>query len=477
MSSNVSPEPTEKESAENQPPAHGKRRLSRFQFGLRSLLVITLLVGAMVGILARRIALAQRQREIVTRLLEAGFVVQYDHGARDGAVAPSRPDDGVNFWQKLDFWHNVSQIQSIYFVPNSPQTMRLIAELPHLEKIEFVVGFQDGAELPHFPRLACRKRLRLLRIGNFPLQRGDLIHIGECQSLASLEIRVEEDSSRQLAALDRLQQLASLRINGPVRDEGVAAWQHLARLEVLQLDDVQQVSGESLAALLLRNPGLRRVELGKANCTAEVCDALGQCRSLTQLSLPEAQLGDDGLTRLRGLRLLAGLDISRTQVHGMAFDGIDSFAGLRQLSAEGTPISDDGAFLVGRLPQLRSLNLSHTKVTDVACEHLSRHDLVTLNLANDNITDRGINSLHCERLAKLNLYETSVTARAFASASQWPSLELLILGKPTNSEDDLERVLQIPLLKKLYAHGEFSPEFQLRYSKRFAQGWTKEWTE
>jgi Leucine-rich repeat (LRR) protein len=195
------------------------------------------------------------------------------------------------------------------------------------------------------------------------------------------------------------------------------------------------------------------------------------------LSLPEAQLGDDGLTRLRGLRLLAGLDISRTQVHGMAFDGIDSFAGLRQLSAEGTPISDDGAFLVGRLPQLRSLNLSHTKVTDVACEHLSRHDLVTLNLANDNITDRGINSLHCERLAKLNLYETSVTARAFASASQWPSLELLILGKPTNSEDDLERVLQIPLLKKLYAHGEFSPEFQLRYSKRFAQGWTKEWTE
>jgi Leucine-rich repeat (LRR) protein len=204
---------------------------------------------------------------------------------------------------------------------------------------------------------------------------------------------------------------------------------------------------------------------------------LGQCRSLTQLSLPEAQLDDEGLSKLRGLRLLAGLDISRTQVHGMAFDGIESFSGLRQLSAEGTPIDDDGAFLVGRLPQLRSLNLSHAKVTDVACEYLSRHDLVTLNLANNNITDRGINSLHCERLAKLNLYETAVSARAFAAASQWPSLELLILGTPTDSEDDLERVLQMPMLKKLYANGEFSPEFHLRYSKRLARGWTKEWTE
>jgi hypothetical protein len=458
-------------------PGRAKRGWFRFQFGLRSLLVITLLIGSAAGLLSRWIARANRQREIVSKLRDAGCRVQWDNGLARGETIGWGNAEGNYFWQKVDFWHNVTQIVNFDSGPDAPETVRMIAELPCLQKIEFLLDYQEDAKIPPLPQLACRNQLRLLKILNAPLRLGDLERIGECQSLASLEIRVDRRSSLELASLNRLEQLLSLRIEGPVEDKPVAAWDRITRLEVLHLADTQAVSGESLAELVRRNPGLRRVELGNPYCTPELCEALSQCHSLTQLSIPWAQIDDEGLTKLRKLRQLGWLDISYTRVRGTAFDGAESFSGLHQLRAAGSIIDDQGAFLVGRLPKLRAVDLSHTKITDEACKHLSRYDLVTLNLARNSITDFGINALHCERLAKLNLQDTEVSARAFASASQWPNLERLILGKPVNSEADVERVLEIPTLTKLYANGEFSPEFYQRYSKRFPRAPATEWSE
>jgi hypothetical protein len=396
-------------------PVSTRRNGFRFQFGLRALIVLILVVGVASGILARCIARAKHQHEIVEELTWHRSLAKYDHGAKQGRGEYAA--QGKYFWQQIDFWHNVIEVESDFFVPMQAHELKRIAELPALERLE--LRLDDRAAGSPLPRLACRNRLKHLRIWN-RLCAGDANRIAECTSLTSLAIRVDAQSERELRVLDRLSNLTSLSILGQVTDEVLSEWKHMTNLKDLLLDDVSAISEPVLTSLLRRNSDLINIQLRSANATIPVCEALGECGSLKSLSLFQSTLNEDGLSKLQGLGLLENLSIPYTDVTGNALSGANSF------------------------PQLRHLDVAGTKITDT---------LVT--------------KIDGELIEELILAETEVSPAPFRDASRWPNLAFLSLGKPAGSEAELEQVLQLPNLQRLLADGPVTLAFRQRHDGRY----------
>jgi hypothetical protein len=459
MTTSVLPEPV----AEALPAPKRSRR--RFQFGLRTLLVVMLLAGALGGILARWIALAEHQREVVSKLIDEGMVVHYDTGTPRGQFAKQMADEHY-LWQKVDFWHKVVRLEPV--TQMTPRKMEAVAQLPDLKELE-IIYFPNDKVIPLLP-LACRDHIERISMADQPLRPGDLSEIGKCRSLTSLRIAVEKNALGELENIGHLEKLQTLDIKGPLSENAVSQWQPITRLEALFLADTRDVSESTLATLVRRNPSLRFVRLEKlGGRITEICDALSHCQELEQLWLSESDLDDANLAKLRGLPKLAILSIGGTRVRGTAFEGAGSFAALIGLSAAHSPIDDQGVFHVGKLPQLQSLNLMRTRVTDAACQHLSGTKLGMLNLKQTAITDQGIRALHIDTLQDLNLLGTDVSPRPFAVTAQWPSLRTLTFGKRAESEAELEEVLKIPTLSTLNADGPITPEFYRRHRGVFNQ--------
>lgn len=422
-----------------------KRRGWRLQFGLRTLLVAMLVLGVGGGVLIPWMARAKRQREIVSRLRSFAAKIRYDNGVVMGYQTSSATDSPF-FWQQIDFWHNVVAVEDVSYFSLS---IKLVAELPDLETLTIELPpILEDPPAP-FPQLACRKQLEHLKIADF--QPGDADAIAELEALTTLEVTVYDASTREFVALDRLERMTSLYVEGSIADEIFASWQHITKLETLSIQHItrleepananrSRVSGKTLAALIRRNSALRTVTLPPVDGTLEICEALADCPALTKLLLGDSDLTDEGLAKLRGLTQLAVLSVANTQVDGSAFDGDGGFSGLDHLRADGSQIGDRGAELVAKLPQLRLLNLSNTKVTDAGCAHLGQSSLVKLNLNYNKVTDLGASALRGELIEELYLKETDVSPRPFASPSRWPRLNLLVLDEPAEDETELEKL-------------------------------------
>lgn len=447
---------------DSQSPTRATRSRRRLQFGLRTFVILTIVLGAGIGMVTRQILRANRQREIVSLLLSDGFAVGYDN---EETRSQPRYLGWRGLWQDVDFWHNVVWIES----PNTPWvkpgTLKMIGELPDLERLELSLPYEDKPAALH--PFACRRRLKALSLRGRALQTGDLELIGACRQLMSLEICIGDRSSGELGVIRHLQQLRSLRVDGPLVDESVAAWEQFPRLEELHLDGARHLASKGLADLLRRHPTLRQVELIRLNFTLEICEALRDCRSIERLDLSQSELEDEHLAVLGELPKLSKLDIGHSEVTGTAFDGTGRFPALVELSARGSKIDDSGVALLAKLPKLKNLYLSQTRITDVACDFLGRCDLSKLALSYNPVSERGIGALRNERLEELYLEGTEVSPRVFAAAVDWPHLKILYLSKRAADEAELESVLENPELVRLYATGPISDEFAQRHQARF----------
>lgn len=446
------------------PAARTQRSGWRPQFGLRSLLVLVLFFGALGGLASQLVVRTRRQQEVVNHLIGAGCFIHYENNWAKGAKTPL--PDGPYFWQQIDFWRSVWIVaDNSRFVEHSPETLQMMAELPELRTID--VSFTPGSSAIPLPPLSRLKHLQNLRLTHHVLQPGDVGRIAECPTLETLQIEVDDASCHELAGLDALPRLGMLRIRGPLNDDAVAAWQHMARVSTLDLDNAAGLSGPRLADFIRRNPGLQLVYLTRAHCTVEVCDALKECRELKQLWLKDCELNDEGLVALRLLPKLGDLHVGGSQVRGSSFKGAGSFPALHSLTAAGSQIDDEGALHLSKLARLHTLDLSHTKISDAGCEYLGRRELTDLLLSNNRITDVGASALSGKRLDHLDLTGTDVSPIPFASPSRWPCLRMLHLGKRADREADLLQVLGNPALQWLFADGPVGNLFLQQHGGRF----------
>ena len=185
-----------------------------------------------------------------------------------------------------------------------------------------------------------------------------------------------------------------------VTDAGLAAFKDCEHLETVDLSH-SLVSGSGLhdlRASRIRDLNLSNSKFNDAR-TAELTE-IGY--SFRFLYLAGTEITDEGMERLKKLRTLDGIDLSRTRISGSGLRYLPP--ALKQLNLSGTPVLSTSLTHLERLTSLERLNLSETSVTDDAIPYIQamieaqflkagRRKFVYLNLHKTAVSDKLIATL------------------------------------------------------------------------------------
>jgi hypothetical protein len=295
----------------------------RFQFGVRSLLVIVVVLSVPLGWFAWETQRARRQREAVEAIKRADGRVLYD----------------CEFDENGDWW-------GPGIAPRIPAWMRkLLGHDFFAEVVEIYLSDPDDAALSH-----------VRKIGPFK---------------TFVSYRSYKVTDIGLANFEGLTRLEVLALPGAqVTDAGLVHLKRLTLLQTLDLSgtDVTDAGLPKLKALTkLKSLGL---------CRTQVTDAglvhLKELTNMESLGLEETQVTDAGLVHLRGLAKLEMVSLLDTQVSDTGLAELKTLPKLKWLSLSRTHITDDGLTHLTVLTNLETLYLSDTRATDEGIEKLQR---------------------------------------------------------------------------------------------------------
>ena len=237
----------------------------RFQFGIRFLLLLTLVVAIPFSWLAVAREAARRQRELLEKIEKAGGVIAYDYELPPAVAVSSRPTPPRPLWLRMllgdDLFRNVRR-----------------ADLTRSEV--------SDAELHDLEGLT---QLEELRLGDTAVSDAGLEHLNGMTRLQSLGLNGTKVSDVGLEHLKGLTRLRRLNLDGTnVTDAGLRHVKGLTQLRCLYLNRTQ-VSDVGLEHL----KGLPQLQ---------------------ELFLSGTKVSDAGLEHLKGLTQLRGLFVWGTSV-------------------------------------------------------------------------------------------------------------------------------------------------------------------
>ena len=272
--------------ADAPPAAASKRR--RFQFSLRTLLVVTTLIGIWLGFLG---AAAWRQRSAVAEITRLGGRASYDyqyvdaHGGFDKDAESSVPKWLLELLGQ-DVFHDVTTLNTI--------STRKTAQ-PDLEQ---QVADKLPELLPKFPKL---KYLHVIGVqGADPVLRA----VGRCTSLERLYLweATPQTTDRGIGELAGLSRLKCLHVRETaLTDESLRTIGRLTALEDLQIisDGISDQGLEHLEGLV----HLKRLYLIAETTNPKLTDAglahLRGLQAIEELHLGGAATTEAGLDQLR----------------------------------------------------------------------------------------------------------------------------------------------------------------------------------
>jgi len=277
---------------ESEAPRKPRRRW--LQFGLRTLLLATTVFGVWLGIHMQRV---RRQREAVRAIRDFGGCVHYDFQAAPkptGWQFDSRIEPPIPKWLLsrlgVDFFYNVVEVNLVYdFDSGAAEANPNVtdAALPHLES---------------FPKL---------------------------RALYLKETQATDDGLRLVGKLKGLTDLYMWDAAN-VTDEGIFHLSGLSNLKNIHVSN-SQIGDESLR-VLGSLPLVQSMSLQGNHFTDQGLAHLQDCATLHELwiGMGPTTITDAGMSFLRQLTNLEGLDLSNTRVTG---DGLAQLAGLTKLKA------------------------------------------------------------------------------------------------------------------------------------------------
>jgi hypothetical protein len=332
----------------------------RFQFSLRSLLVLTVAVALPCSWLAVEMKQAREQRDALEAVRQMGGAVGY-----------------VGF---------------------HPIPLRKGGEPATPVWLQTLLGrdFFTGVHSVSF---------RNTRVGD-----GDLEHLAGLPRLQTLDLSGTRISDAGLARLKRFTRLQSLRLDGTeVTGPGLEHLQALAQLFSLALADTP-VTGVGLEHLKTLGR-LRYLDLSRTMVTDAGLEHVEELTGLWGLDLSGTGVADAGLAHLQGLTQLESLHLQNTKVTGPGLEHLAGMAQLRTLDLASAPVTDVGLEHLKTLGRLQDLNLPWTKVTDAGVEHLEGlTQLQSLSLFATKVSDAGVEHLQgLTRLRSLFIAYTKVS--------------------------------------------------------------------
>lgn len=150
---------------------------------------------------------------------------------------------------------------------------------------------------------------------------------------------------------------------------------------------------------------------------------------ITEVYWVNADVTDDDLKLLSGLKTLRKLELTGSKVTGAGLEHLAGLDGLYNLQLGNTRVTDDALAHVAELPGLGILSLSGTKVTNAGLKHLAgMEQLERLFLDETSLTDDGLAHLTgLLELKELSLRDVPITDRGLAHLKGLKNLELLKL--------------------------------------------------
>ena len=284
----------------------------RFQYSIRSLLVLAVVVAIPCSWLATEMQRASKQKKAVEAIVKLEGEVTYDYELNaSGKVVP-----GASPW--VPAW---------------------LRNLLGADFFTAIVGVNISQPIVidlGFPSPGC-------------------VHIDE---------RDDPPIDADLEFLDGLTELRELYLNGSVVTD--AGLEHLAGLSRLQFLDIQltHVTDAGLENL----KGLTQLQalfLDSNRVTDAGLRHVKGLRQLRKLSLSGTHVTDFGLELLKGLNQLQLLDLGSTKVTDAGLEHLAGLSQLQFLDLQRTQVTDAGLKdLPRRHPQLQKLSLFGSKVTD-----------------------------------------------------------------------------------------------------------------
>ena len=257
----------------------------RFQFTIRSLLVLTVAVAIPCSWMATEMKAAKRQKEVVEEIENVGVSVRYD-------------------WEV-----GADRILQPNAQPPEPAWLRNLLGAGFFDNV-VEASVDDDAGLAHLKGLT---QLQVLDLNFTRVSDAGLVHLKGLTQLQWLNVSLTAVSDAGLAHLKGLTQLQRLELrNTTVSDAGLAHLKGLTQLQSMDLTGTK-VSEAGLAHL----KGLTQLQWLELRNTTVSDAGLAHLKGLTQLQwldLDDTTVSDAGLAHLKGLTQLRELDLSRTKV-------------------------------------------------------------------------------------------------------------------------------------------------------------------
>lgn len=323
----------------------------RLQFGLRSLLVFTLLVCLALGWYVERV---RRQRRAVGALEKLGLAVHYRKSDESPSIDPEEAADREKGAENL-------QTFADWALWATPRRVRPALGIDFYYSVDSVSFDAEGELAPAAHHL-----------GEFPDLR-----------LLALDRVLDED----LAAIDALKNLKNLFIDDAYISD--ASLVHIGKLQGLE-----RLRINAARFLPPRDKNARQPRWARPTVTDAGLVRLSKLRGLTVLSLSGSAVVGPGLAHLADASKLESLDLSRSSITDEGLVHVAKLRQLKQLDLSDTTISDAGLAHLADLTRLEILHLDRTLITDSGLVRLAKlRRLAVLFLGNTAITDSGLQSL------------------------------------------------------------------------------------
>jgi hypothetical protein len=171
-----------------------------------------------------------------------------------------------------------------------------------------------------------------------------------------------------------------------------------------ELPDEVRMKLESLGARITTRPGGYNIDIRrKPGFTDKDIDLIVQCSDVTDVTLENVAITDEGLKKLESLPRLSRLILNGSPISDA---GLQTLAGLPladsliSIGLRGTKVTDEGMAVIEKFSHLQRLDVSDTAVTDAGLASLQGLPLEMLNVAGTKISAAGVKPLQ-EKLPEL----------------------------------------------------------------------------
>lgn len=324
----------------------------RFQFSIRSLLLLTVAVAVPFSSLAVELKKSKEQQKAVEAITKLGGQVGYGY------------DIVIN--NQLVPWTE----------PPSPALRKLLGDdfFSDVTSVLLSSSKATDADLEHLGRL---KNLRYLDISQTMISDAGLVHIEGLMQLKTLDFHLTQVTDIGLKHLIQLNELKNLNLsNTQITDTGLESIGLLTKLKDLDLSWTQ-ITGVGLKHFIALSH-LQKLCLSHTKIAGAGLEQLKGLEELQILYLSGTQIGDEGLQYIKGLDHLIKLNLDQTPITDAGLKYLSGLTQLTQLNLAKTQISDDGLIRLEGLKQLKGINLEKTRVTQSGVSRLvsKLHDVM-----------------------------------------------------------------------------------------------------